>query len=659
MPQPSQVFALRRAQRRVLNKQLAITTAANWQILVCDTFSSNLISTLLSQTELHKHCVTLKTLIHTTRGSVPDVPALYIVAPTPDNIAYISRDLASSSALYHSAHVAFTTPISSVLLAAFAAQLPIPSPITSCTDLFSDFISLEQSLFTLNIPQSYVQLKAPENESNLSKLLDQIVSSLFSVLLTLCIVPIIRAQPSGPAEAVAARLDAKLRSNLQLFQNVSHSTRTLSFRRPLLLLQDRDIDLYPLLHHTWTYQALVHDCLDMQLDTIEVHVSQDGENTKKTYKLTKEHDSFWSTHAASPFPSVAEAIEKSLTEYRSDVQNINHKAQADGQSQGPVSTDHLADAVSTLPELSKRKENIDVHTNIATSLLNNINRRSLDTFFELENQIMSESSKLSYGATQEYKATVLELLKGVRETVTGDKRGEGTPADKLRLFLIYYITFGSQLCEKDMSDFLAILRKAGADTSVIEHVAKLKGFRHDQVKEAPATGRAINAARLKGLMTSVVNRGYRSIANVAQNAKQLIVEQGSSFAVARVLQIFMSEQARSRNEDFAHNVLTRYLLFDPKLMPSGNNVMSSDMARSHNGEGSSQSARNTRSTIFSDAIVFVVGGGNYVEYDNCLKGFGSTFSVGQGKNILYGTTELVTAEKFLGQLSKVTKQAAG
>ena len=32
-----------------------------------------------------------------------------------------------------------------------------------------------------------------------------------------------------------------------------------SFTRPLLVILDRNMDLATALHHTWTYQALVHD----------------------------------------------------------------------------------------------------------------------------------------------------------------------------------------------------------------------------------------------------------------------------------------------------------------------------------------------------------------------------------------------------------------
>ena len=35
----------------------------------------------------------------------------------------------------------------------------------------------------------------------------------------------------------------------------------ISFQRPVLVILDRNMDLCTPLHHTWTYQALVHDVL--------------------------------------------------------------------------------------------------------------------------------------------------------------------------------------------------------------------------------------------------------------------------------------------------------------------------------------------------------------------------------------------------------------
>lgn len=54
---------------------------------------------------------------------------------------------------------------------------------------------------------------------------------------------------------------------------------------------------------------------------------------------------------------------------------------------------------------------------------------------------------------------------------------------------------------------------------------------------------------------------------------------------------------------------------------------------------------------FTDAIVFMVGGGNYLEYEN-LREYARKSSVIR-KKILYGTTELVTAKNFIAQLSEL------
>ncbi|XP_006108302.2 sec1 family domain-containing protein 1-like [Myotis lucifugus] len=96
--------------------------------------------------------------------------------------------------------------------------------------------------------------------------MDTIVDSLFCFFVTLGAVPIIRCSRGTAAEMVAVKLDKKLRENLRDARNSLFTGDTLgagqfSFQRPLLVLVDRNIDLATPLHHTWTYQALVHDVL--------------------------------------------------------------------------------------------------------------------------------------------------------------------------------------------------------------------------------------------------------------------------------------------------------------------------------------------------------------------------------------------------------------
>lgn len=61
-------------------------------------------------------------------------------------------------------------------------------------------------------------------------------------------------------------------------------------------------------------------------------------------------------------------------------------------------------------------------------------------------------------------------------------------------------------------------------------------------------------------------------------------------------------------------------------------------------------ARNRQS--FNDAIVFMIGGGNYIEYQN-LQDYAKTRSTLPTKRIVYGCTELVNAPQFLEQVVQV------
>lgn len=643
-------FALKARQRAVLSDALSTHSAGpppHWHILVADATAHAILTALFTPAQLRSHGVTLLLQLSAPRASVPDVPAHYIVSPTTENIAWLARDLSGSPPFYATAHVSFTTTIDAKLLAALAAQLPLPSPLSRVRDLHTSFLSLHPNLFTLQTPRALELAAAARDDSSVHSFITPIVDGLFSVLLTLAVIPIIRAQRAGPAEAVAAALDARLRDNITLFQRAALGARALSFRRPLLLLLDRDFDLPAMLHHAWTYHALIHDCLDLRGNTLHSNVPPQAGTTElveKSYLLDGEIDDFWHKHASSPFPVVAEAVEASLSSYRDDVAALNCRA----GTQESAGTAHLADAIATLPELSRQKETIDTHTNIATALLSHINARALDSFFELETQLVAEPRPVSAQTAQAYKTPVLQLLHPVSPTADAppeERRGLGTPVDRLRLFLIYYSLFGHVLSEQDMVEFRDALSASGADLAVVDHVGRTRGFRHDATPTASfLPSGTLNTAKIKGLMKSVVTTGFRGIAGVAKSAKQLVVQQSQSFAVARTLDLFMNETRRQAGD--VSDVLDGFLLFDPKVVPTGGVVRSSISTESGNGRPNMQRA------VFTDAIVFTVGGGNYVEFEDCMR---VASSDGDERNVLYGSTEMLTPDEFVSQLGAVVK----
>ncbi|KAG7258066.1 hypothetical protein CRUP_014821 [Coryphaenoides rupestris] len=74
-----------------------------------------------------------------------------------------------------------------------------------------------------------------------------------------------------------------------------------------------------------------------------------------------------------------------------------------------------------------------------------------------------------------------------------------------------------------------------------------------------------------------------------------------------------------------------YRYFDPKML-----------------RGSESSIPRNKNP-FQEAIVFVVGGGNYIEYQNLV----DYAKAKQGRKILYGCSELFNSTQFIKQLSQL------
>lgn len=238
------------------------------------------------------------------RQQISDVPAIYFVEPTAENIQKIGDDLKRQ--LYDSIYVNFSSSLPRNLLEDFAA-LAVSSNSTSLVsqvyDQYLDYVCLESNLFSLEMPNTYQTLHDPTTpEQMIEGIVDKIASALFSVIVTMGNVPIIKCPKGNVAEAVAKKLDSKLRANLingrtSLFADALHLTR------PVLVLMDRNMDLGTMLTHSWTYSTLFHDLLEMKLNRVNVVVEERGKQVTKNYDIDV-NDSFWQKNAAKPLPEV-------------------------------------------------------------------------------------------------------------------------------------------------------------------------------------------------------------------------------------------------------------------------------------------------------------------------------------------------------------------
>lgn len=402
--------------------------------------------------------------------------------------------------------------------------------------------------------------------------LDSITDGLFSVLATLGVVPIIRSPTGNAAELVAQKLYKKIKDNLQnmrsnlfastsdfskqqnvLNQQSSHQQRfqPLSFQRPLLLILDRNIDLATPLHHTWTYQALIHDVLQLKLNQIRIVERNEKTGQRiKNYDLSTE-DKFWQTHKGSPFPQVAEAVQEELDSFRAEEERLKSLKNTMGISDTGTleggdenldlisnTTARITSAVTSLPELMEKKKLIDMHTSIATEVLEEIKKRKLDVYFELEEKLLSRNS-LSAN-----ERGPLELI---------EDQSAGDFNDKLRLLLINYIC--SNLTSQELADYERVLVNEGVDLAALKYIKRWKSI-------------ATTSAQLPNLNQATISGGTKTVSMFSK-----LMSHGSQFVMEGVKNLVLRKHnlPATRIVDNLMELknspeLEDYLYLDPKIL---------------------------------------------------------------------------------------------
>ncbi|RKO93438.1 Sec1-like protein, partial [Blyttiomyces helicus] len=277
-----------------------------WKVLIYDQLGQDIISPLLKVNDLREQGVTVHMPLNSDRQPIPDVPAVYFLQPTAENIKRLANDMARN--LYDSYYINFSYSIPRPLLEDLASATIAANSaakISQVYDQYLNYVCLESNLFSLQLENSYRTINDPTStDEGIDSLVDRIVASLFSVLVTMGVVPIIRCPRGNAAERVAVKLDSRLRDYVMNSRaNLGDSSPQLNLSRPVLVLLDRSMDLATMLNHTWTYSTLVHDLLDMKLNRVVIMEDDKGQKKRKAFDIDV-NDFFWSKNAGNPFPQV-------------------------------------------------------------------------------------------------------------------------------------------------------------------------------------------------------------------------------------------------------------------------------------------------------------------------------------------------------------------
>lgn len=629
------VLDIRQKQISGVQHMLQFDAAANtlrkdeeiYKVLVVDRFTKGIIGPLLKLSDLRKQGVTLVLDLENQREAIPDVPAVYFVQATESTIAVISRDVAAGlyDTFYLNLALSCPRPLMETLASNTVASQCVQR-IAKVYDQYLSFVALEAGLFSLGMTDTYIQLNDPQaQDTQIEGAVNSIVDGLFSALVTLGTVPIIKCPKGGAAQHVATALDARLREHLKSRSNLfSESASGLTISRPLLCLFDRNFELSVMLQHVWTYKPLVHDVLGMHANSITIEAKAEagqlpGASSKKRYEVG-DGDFFWENNGSVTFPEMAGNVDVQLKQYQEAVADLNRRTgsnvdpTADPNELMQSSTRNLMSAISSLPQLTERKKTIDKHTNMATALLRQIQARALKQYWDREEDCLHGKPDL---------AAIERLLQG----------GEGDANDKLRLVLVWLLTTEALPSDADMERLQSSLATAGADTTAVAYLRRMRSMKltgggvRGSASQAALDG--LGAASGLGSQSHLLSWADRTfgqgLTTITKGVKNLLAGNQQA-AVTVAVEGLMDVKANADPDAF--------ITFDPKVV----------------------SGRTSKAAgPFKEAIVFMIGGGNYLEYES-LSLYASRSQ--PPKNILYGATDIISPEAFAKQLADLGKKSS-
>ncbi|KAI8823539.1 Sec1-like protein [Fimicolochytrium jonesii] len=441
-------------KKRILNDMLQSVQPANrWKILVVDSKSVKLLNSACRMHDILEENVTLVEDINKKRQAYPSKEAIYFISPTdaciqrliddfpapPTNVKE-SKKQEQPQRMYAAGHIFFTSALPDRLFDRIKGS-PAISSIRNLKEMNMDFIPYESQVFTFDMAKSALPLYSPLKEGSRQNEITLIAQKLASTLATLGDYPYIRyyASPTSSIPTIPLYLAQAVKSELDTLARQDPSFPPASpYKRSVLVILDRSLDMVSPIVHEFTYQAMMHDLLVLEGGRYVYKpdagdVSTDVDEPKKEVTATlDENDPIWMLirhwHYADAVDYIRHTFNKFLTENRAASSAMGKDGAA--EATGLDSLKHMKDTLSSLPQFQEMKGKFSVHINICQECRAMFERRQLDLVAAVEQD-------LATGETADGRA--IKFSKMMIDMVPALDSPTVSSVDKLRILMLYII----------------------------------------------------------------------------------------------------------------------------------------------------------------------------------------------------------------------------
>jgi hypothetical protein len=378
------------------------------RVLLVDKHTTPVISMSYTQSQLLENDVILIELIEglAALDHMKNLRCIVYIKPTEESINYFINELRAPH--YHDYQVFFNNTVSKSQLEALAQADEFES-VSNITELFNDFLTVNDNLFTLNeLTSSSSAIAPPPRISSIDE-----SNEIISLLLSLKQCPIIKFESNSiDVRKLASEILYNINSNSN--NNLFDDTNISYDKPPVLLLLDRANDPITPLLTPWTYQSMVHEFIGIVKNTVQVPSSSEQ------YIISKAQDKFFAESMYLNYGDLTENFQKNVEQY---------KAQAKMSSLDSLNTQNLSELKKQLtkfPEFKRLNSNIAKHLSIISEIDKQISQQQLWDVGELQQTIV--------GGLENYQSIKEKLLQIIDNILI-------STVHKLKLILLFQSRF--------------------------------------------------------------------------------------------------------------------------------------------------------------------------------------------------------------------------
>eukprot|EP00475_Leptophrys_vorax_P018521 TRINITY_DN2534_c0_g1_i1.p1 TRINITY_DN2534_c0_g1~~TRINITY_DN2534_c0_g1_i1.p1 ORF type:complete len:588 (+),score=191.58 TRINITY_DN2534_c0_g1_i1:697-2460(+) len=429
-----------------------VTEVGGMKALFLDEETVGIVSMVLSQSQiLEKEVFLTRRLDQVSQmGKKSDhqhLKAVFFVRPTDANVNAISAMIVNPE--FSEFYLYFSNALPKDRLRDIAA-VDEHEVVRSVQEFYGDYYAVNPDLFTLNVESVRTLYNEPIVSDNLRKL-NRIRDGILSVLLSLRAKPYIRYQGSS---SLAKRIANEVAKGLDLFGDVLNGLR-LDEDTVMLVFDRREDPVTPLLAQ-WTYQAMVHEIIGIENNTVDLSASLNSSGRKvpdeeAKFVLSSAQDESFRKLMFLNYGDLAVSVKEMVEEYQRH--NDEHKK-----------IESIADMQNFIDNYGKFRSEAGAvarHVTVVGELNSAIDKRELMKVSALEQSLACEQDHAS-------------AVDQVRELVKDPKVSFD---DKLKLVMLYSLRY--EKAKNETPTFKALLRNAAttpAEEQKVKYVDEILQF---------------------------------------------------------------------------------------------------------------------------------------------------------------------------------------